>query len=127
MTHITLPRAVVEQALDALEFSNAGDIMRGEQAITALRAAIAEMEKCEPVAWIHRHKAYPTKVDDMAPGYYGSAWSHEPLYTHPAPAVPEMVLVPKEPTEDMLDAVRSVEYTGAYEAYANMIAAAPKD
>lgn len=31
------------------------------------------------VAWIHTHESYPKKVSDMAPGYWGSAWKHDPL------------------------------------------------
>ena len=31
------------------------------------------------VAWIHTNESYPKKVSDMAPGYWGSAWKHDPL------------------------------------------------
>lgn len=52
MTTITLPRAVVEQALEALKRLIVGseyeEAIEAEQAITALRAAL-EQEQAEPV------------------------------------------------------------------------------
>lgn len=41
----------------------------------------AKIDALEPVVWVHRHDNYPTKTDDVAPGYYGSAWRHIPLYS----------------------------------------------
>ena len=52
MTHITIDKQVVEQALEALEllrYWNKTD--PADTAITTLRAAIEAAEKVEPVAW----------------------------------------------------------------------------
>jgi hypothetical protein len=86
MTPITIPRAVVEQALEALEslFNWKVDPERGKRcgdAVVALRAALAQQEQ-EPVAWIqpdHLQKARqapflcrvePTKrMSDFVPIY----------------------------------------------------------
>jgi len=57
MTTITLPRATVEQALEALK-NNAGE-MRVEGAISILETALAQqaepVEPVEPVAWWKQH------------------------------------------------------------------------
>jgi hypothetical protein len=56
MTPITLPRATVEQALEALEWSWGGEPMGTleRDAITALRAALSQQaEPVEPVAWMY--------------------------------------------------------------------------
>ena len=55
------------------------------KAITALRQAIAEAEKQEPVAWIHKdeetgYRALEWKQDAI--GYRG-IWKKIPLYTNP--------------------------------------------
>jgi hypothetical protein len=59
MKPITIDRAVIQQALEALEslFTLQVDYARPKQcgdAITALRAALEQPEQ-EPVAWMHRH------------------------------------------------------------------------
>jgi hypothetical protein len=53
MNTITVPRAVLKQALEALEFHSCGDEI-DEQIITALRAALAQQEQ-EPGAWGWRY------------------------------------------------------------------------
>ena len=65
------------------DYSSLGKMFR--EAATALRTAIEEAEKVEPVAWIH-----PLDL-----GRFGSvtfnrdSFEQIPLYTHPAPAVSE--------------------------------------
>ena len=51
MTTITLPRAVLEQALEALEYDG---VLKKRQAITALRDAPAQEQDPEPVP--HQHE-----------------------------------------------------------------------
>ena len=88
MTHITIDRAVVEQALEALEslFSWQVDPERGQRcsaALMALRAALAQPEP-EPVAWLthlngKRALWWERYVDDD-----GNANPNDrPLYTAP--------------------------------------------
>ena len=69
----------MKQALEALEYDTRPETEYGiNTAITALRQAIAEAEKQEPVAWMDRHftcDLYKNKPDlDVVP-----------LYTHPQP------------------------------------------
>jgi hypothetical protein len=58
---ITLPRATVQQALEAWEHINKyGFVLADyegpmEQAITALKAALEQPEQAEPVAWLELH------------------------------------------------------------------------
>ena len=62
MTKILIDRSTVEQALEALEYgqhslkqvSEHEWVSRGELAMQALRAALAEPEQAEPVAWMYR-------------------------------------------------------------------------
>ena len=100
-------------------------------AITALRTALEAAEKSEPVAWVA-----PIAIEVSSGKCSASAWSgvktnsHTiPLYTHPAPAIPDgWCLMPKEPTEEMIDAAdESLFYGKALsELYKAMLAAAPK-
>lgn len=71
----------MKQALEALEDPIA--FAKGHAAITALRAAIAEAEKQEPVAWanINKHGDITHTNNKRMP------WSKTPLYTTP-PAQP---------------------------------------
>ena len=91
MTTITLPRATVEQALEALEMAKingrAGllpaEIEEIADAIAALRGALAQQaEPVEPVAWVHTD-AHNPKVrflewTQQAKGYRGD-WIKTPL------------------------------------------------
>ncbi len=99
---ITLPRATVQQALEALkclvetyEMGNTirADIMDAEEAITALKAALEQPEQAEPVAWrtfdgeggydyrtYDDNENYRDEWDRRNPNHKG--WV-EPLYTHP--------------------------------------------
>lgn len=91
------------------------------EAITNLRAAISELEAAEPVAWMDCD-TWKVMKGTMYP-------QHDiPLYTHPAPAVPEgWQLVPKEPTREM--ALAMIDYkvssSNATVTYKAMLAAAP--
>jgi hypothetical protein len=79
-----------------------------------LRAELAALREHEPVAWIVEHDDYPTEVElinelDHAPEIIGQeeakGWRFTPLYAAPQPAIPEgFVLVPVEPTDEMIDA-----------------------
>lgn len=72
-----------------------------DEEITALRAELDALKSREPAAY-YDHKAecfmFPPK-DGTPP--FARAW--KPLYTRPVPAIPDgYVLVPVEPTEEML-------------------------
>ena len=74
----------MKQALEALEYvdNNYMSLPKvGNEAITALRQAIAEAEKQEPVAWMNKHGACKTslfrEVEAGAKDEYTI-----PLYTH---------------------------------------------
>ena len=75
----------------------------------AIEAAVLEAQKQEPVAWMHWYKYYDgTDVVKVAIGHATtfndrSPFRSEPLYAAPV-VQPDMVLVPREPTEAMLDA-----------------------
>ena len=78
----------------------------------------------EPV-WFHKHWGDDDDIfyrpdDNIPPGSV-------PLYTHPAPDVPEgYALVPIEPTAEMLQAALKVATPGALRAaWARMLAASP--
>jgi hypothetical protein len=91
MTTITVPRALLEQALEALEpMQNNRDDTAIQRAITALRAALAQEEQ-EPGAWrdpatddivsVARRAAWET---DYGLGGKGRAATYtEPLYARP--------------------------------------------
>lgn len=92
---ILIEEAVVRQALDALERYQVKrqDFDRFADEITALRAAIEQMGKQEPVAWAMSKKGTVrfTEDPDARNELMTCGWDAEPLYTHPAPAVPEKV------------------------------------
>ena len=86
---VTLPREVVEQALEALWTSATP---KAEEAIAALRAALEQPQgEQEPVAWISpsalewstRESEKVVKLTRKAQPEYDFT---EPLYTHPQPA-----------------------------------------
>ena len=91
MTHITLPRATVEQALEALErTADPADewpfavAQRRQSAITALRAALAQqVEPVEPVAWVRLEawKSGQSWPDDCFTALPAEGLT--PLYTAP--------------------------------------------
>jgi hypothetical protein len=68
----------MKMALDALGCAYPNDVFVDARA--ALRAAIAEAEKAEPVAWMHEqgNACFAGSISGIK-GY------HLPLYTHPAP------------------------------------------
>ena len=77
MTPITLPRATVEQALEALED---WDSPVSLPAITALRAELAQQaEPVEPVAWIYQNMYTEQECLVWKKGTGGRNW--RPLYT----------------------------------------------
>jgi hypothetical protein len=94
MTTITVPRAVLEQALGAMDkatrFMSDSDYVRLNQVIDALRAALAQQEQ-EPVAWrdpatddivsVARRAAWET--DYGLGGKDRAATYTEPLYARP--------------------------------------------
>lgn len=103
---------------------------------------IEAAEKQEPEAWLIPGTITRDAALARANGAYAT-----PLYTHPAPAVPEVTpaicphclcvvegvpegwqLVPKEPTDEMIDAACRAAAAGCREIgiYNRVIAAAPK-
>ena len=98
----------------------------------ALRAAISEQEKCEPVATYAGRRETPKDTTE----FWGYLWNYATelpqgtkLYTHPAPVPAGWQLVPVEPTPRMISAATESRITdtpwpvGVYKA---MLAAAPK-
>ena len=86
----------MKQALEALEAALSDDkpyIVRSKEAITALRAAISEQEKCDHVPVTTFGGDYCIKCD-------------APIESndYPVPAAAGWQLLPKEPTEAMLEA-----------------------
>lgn len=89
---ILIEESVLRQALEALSYSEGGWAVFNP-VITALRSALDASEGVEPVAWMFR--------DDPAVFAYAGSGVHVgkekpdnaldciPLYTHPAPAVPD--------------------------------------
>lgn len=108
---------------DAVNYHEAFN--KGMKASTALRAAIAEQEKCEPVATVKIVEHLPDELEMLAVFHPPFAVSDgTKLFTHPAPVPAGMVLVPVEPTETMQD-----EWLANYsfkDAYKAMLAASPK-
>mgnify|MGYP006351991307 CR=1 FL=1 len=101
-------------------------------AVNEQRAAIAEQEKCEPVAWQHRQRGPAEEnwqewrtVGHMPQGPESRTFQMRPLYTHPAPVPAGWQLVPVEPTKAMLSAGWGNDHLYA-DLYKAMLAAAPK-
>lgn len=139
--HITLPRSVVEQAIEALDGVHEGEHHGGvEESAEALRTALAGAAQAEPVAWRYLpSKVWGSYVITTDPHVLESAKEYgcepEPLYTAPQPAQPVAVphgwkLVPVEPTPEMRSAacaaIRWYEQEATARAvYAAMLNAAP--
>ena len=120
MTMVTLPRATLQQALEALDRNWDGCVNSQEgEAITALRAALSQQEQeQEPVAWMApngdlRKDRTPRKFSDWG-------WRQEdyvPLYTRPSRR--EWRSLSKEEIMDVLWSVSSfttITYARAIEA-----------
>jgi hypothetical protein len=120
---------VLEQALEALEASEKY-LPAGHEhaavvvAIAALKVAIKQQG--EPVVW------YADCIDGLgnkSRQYYnnpGELGLRHPLYTS-APTIPEgMRLVPKEPTEAMLEAGYFTDHAANRGVYKAMLSAAPE-
>lgn len=133
-----MTRALLQQALDALEpisaFGRVGtkDVEQAklQQAITALREALTAPEQ-EPVGTVYTMEA-------LVPG--GDVRCHVDLHkalpagtklyaappAAPAPVPDGMVMVPREPTPEMLAVVRNGPMHETWtEGYCAMIAASP--
>lgn len=84
--HITIPRAVVEQALEALKFSRPHfgvTTVKKNEAITALRAALERPEpepEPDPVAWMNRQT---NELDNGWDAILDKSGNWIPLYTRP--------------------------------------------
>ena len=75
----------MKQALEALETLNSGDSYKTHNAATALRQAIEQAEKQEPVAWMTINE-YGEEDDihyENPEGHLLEGWTYKPLYTHP--------------------------------------------
>lgn len=142
--------AAMKQALEALESCDTGDYSTGhvlppsfnerdvDAAITALRAAIEQAEKAEPVAWQCKAKTGISTcyVYDKASAERATdLWNVIPLYLHPAPVPAGWQLVPVEPTPEMIRASWDLASVGMFPdgtkhyisiAYKAMLAASPK-
>ncbi len=104
--------AAMKQALEALESRGVSmytDDTLVEDAITALRAAISEQEKAEPVAY--KHLPSGEYFDQIIACTYADDLI--PLYTHPAPVPAGWQLVPVEPTPENLLGADSVMHKAA--------------
>ena len=101
MSKIVIDRAVVEQALRALDY---GGLLNRRQALAALRAALEQPQgEQEPVAWRLRNTAYRSEVFEYFKTKFqaesrqmqfnmscddGGLYGLTPLYTHPQPRQP---------------------------------------
>jgi hypothetical protein len=72
----------MKQALEALETPlHAQPFGLKQNAIVALRTAIAEAEKQEPVAWMHKETGLLRREISKAADWYSNYW--QPLYAAP--------------------------------------------
>lgn len=120
--------AAMKQALEALEHAGSewkGKSNRYDRAASALRAAIAEQEKCEPAC--HATETVCSTCNNDFRKCVG--------FTHPAPVPAGWQLVPVEPTPEMIRASWDLAGVGLVEhgkrayisiAYKAMLSAAPK-
>ena len=87
------------EAYDDSVLEGGGEIHCQEE-IGNLLAAIEEIEKAKPVAW--RIKQFNEDGEMCGWIYHQIRNEGQPIYTHPAPTIPEgWQLVPKEPTDEM--------------------------
>lgn len=99
-------------ALDALELSKPAYMQecveRHQNAITALNAAITEMEKQEPVAWCDTDEDGEIAWDKDSCFSDDPAWFDNPmpLYAHPAPAVEKVEPVAWIPSAEWAPCVK---------------------
>ena len=146
----------MKEAVDYLRLARDYGIALGvgnttiDDAIRDLLAAITEAEKCEPVAWVTGGDCYIDGHMDCFAWTTGEFTT--PLYTHPQQTTTEKewvdglcpyclgalnpipegwMLVPKEPTDEMLDAARKYDWDNPTDPtwggiYKVMLAAAPK-
>lgn len=126
-------RQAAQAALDAWDRYETHECLRGW--MDMLRAALAEPAptQAEPVAWLYRTDANPTKwsVSTESPDkveLWNDIAEWKPLYLA-APTIPHgWRLVPVEPTEEMITAARDSHEGEAYlpvSLYKAMLAAAP--
>jgi hypothetical protein len=100
--------SAARQALSALEYSvaraQAQPLVRTEVAITALRSAIEEAEKAEPVAWINPEYGTEDYTSPLSPvtTYHRRDWT--PLYVHP----PQRKPLTDAEIETLYDALRVI-------------------
>ena len=94
---ITLPRSVIEQALDALQdadtrMEHRQDVELRHSAMAALRAALEQPQLGqEPVAWIHQNSNTDKEYLVWCKSEMGGR-NWRPLYLHPQP--------PRQPLSD---------------------------
>jgi hypothetical protein len=106
------PSAFMNIAAEAVYEHGCGEIADLKSSNERLELELVELksqlEGGEAVAWWNGMGQVTLLKNRPAKHYWGEVI---PLYTHPAPVVPEgYVLVPIEPTEAMIDA--SMEFTG---------------
>ena len=82
----------------------------------ALQARIAESVKQEPVAYVEHHKGGDNLTWERIDLYYAKA---TPLYAHPFIPPAGMMLVPVEPTDEMINAGDFRKHRDAYEPEAD--------
>ena len=123
---MTALRQAAKMALEALtEWKNFPK--RESKAIAALKEALAQPEQ-EPVAWICK-KNGKSWLAWNSTEHVPSFSTMEPLYLHPAPIPEGWQPVPKNPTDEMLDAaeeVKQYELGTPRMRWEAMLAAAPK-
>jgi hypothetical protein len=88
---ITLPRATVQQALEALELDAYGEPPRHErnEAIIALKAALEQPEQ-EPVAWMHKETGLLRREISRPKGADWDANYWQPLYATAQPTAEDI-------------------------------------
>jgi hypothetical protein len=88
MTKITVDRALLEQALEALKYLSVTaehrvDDRQPDAAMAALRQALFQEEQQEPVAWMYQWKTgADRRYVSTAKWPESSQWTEWPLYTH---------------------------------------------
>lgn len=86
-------KKLIEEAIETLEWAYAWAMEPTDdqkELVTQLKHALADLERCEPVGWIHR------RADRVSRRWYTDFWLEEPahvanptpVYTHPVPPTP---------------------------------------